>query len=88
MGTAYQTVHVALGALQGDEFRGEVVAMHGPLAAVADRTQLPLITAAEEAHGARIVALECNKSQTVREASCSFALWLTGWIVEGFVKHA
>lgn len=47
MGTANQTVHIAFRALQGDEFRGEVVTMNRPLAAIANRAQLPLVTAAE-----------------------------------------
>ncbi|KOX76790.1 hypothetical protein WN51_11117 [Melipona quadrifasciata] len=42
MGAANQAVHVAFRALESDEFRGEVVAMDGPLAAVANRAQLPL----------------------------------------------
>lgn len=62
MGTAYQAVHVALRALQRDEFRREVVAVHGPLAPVANRAELPLVAAAEQAHGARVVALEIETS--------------------------
>lgn len=63
MGAANQTVHVAFRALQGDEFRGEVVAVHGPLATVADGAELPLVTTAEQAHGARVVALKRNKKR-------------------------
>ena len=66
MGAADQAVHVAFRALQSHEFRGEVVAMNGPLAAVANRAQLPLITAAEQAHRARVLALK-NKSRVKYE---------------------
>ena len=58
MGASDETVHVAFRAFQGDEFRREVVAVNGSLASVANRTQLPLVTSAEQADCAGVLALE------------------------------
>lgn len=58
MRTAYHTENVALGALEGDEFHRELVAMHGPFATVANRTQQPLESAAVGTNHARVLALK------------------------------
>lgn len=65
MRAAYHTENVTLGALEGDEFHREVVAMHGSLAAVANGTQQPLETAAVGANSARILALKRKRFATL-----------------------